>query len=539
MRGSQLSIETTYDRVPYPNLSYSQTHPDRLATVATLLGMQPAPVDRCRVLELGCASGGNLIPMAYGLPGSTFVGVDNSARQIAEGQAMQTALGLENVALEHMDILDVGDLDLFDYIIAHGVFSWVPRPVQDKVLEVCARNLAPHGVAYVSYNTYPGWHMLGIIRDMMLYHTRELADPQERASRARALLDFLADSVPAENSAYGSFLNIYAQFLRGEIEGAQHRGDALLLHDELEEVNEPFYFHQFVERAAQHGLRYLGEAQFSKMVGSNMAPQVMEGLGRMSTSVVDLEQYMDFLHNRMFRQTLLCHQDVVPSRTVDVGRLEAMYASSRARPVAPDPDLRSRSVVQYRGADGATLSIDHPASKAAMLCLAETWPRPLPFPGLLSLARSRLGLDGDVFIAPDAAIDAQVLAANLLRAYGYSASLVDLHVHAPCPVLEAGERPVASLVARYQARQGARVTNLRHERVVLDGLECFLLRRLDGSHDRRALVDSLEDGPLADGTLALSQEGDQVRDALQTRRELAAGVEERLQWLARSALLIG
>ena len=91
--------QSVYDQVPYPSLSYSQSHPDRLATVATLLGMSPTPVNRCRVLELGCASGGNLIPMAYGLPESDFVGIDNSARQIAEGQAMVKTLGLKNVTL--------------------------------------------------------------------------------------------------------------------------------------------------------------------------------------------------------------------------------------------------------------------------------------------------------------------------------------------------------------------------------------------------------------------------------------------------------
>ena len=132
--------QSAYDQVPYPSLSYSQSHPDRLATVATLLGMSPTPVNRCRVLELGCASGGNLIPMAYGLPESDFVGIDNSARQIAEGQAMVKTLGLKNVTLGYLDILDVNvELGQFDYIIAHGVFSWVPRAVQEKILEIWAR----------------------------------------------------------------------------------------------------------------------------------------------------------------------------------------------------------------------------------------------------------------------------------------------------------------------------------------------------------------------------------------------------------------
>ena len=75
-----------YDEVPYPNYAYSYTHPDTLATLATLLGLTPAPVDDCRVLELGCAGGGNLIPMAQVLPDSHFVGLDYSGQQIAAGR---------------------------------------------------------------------------------------------------------------------------------------------------------------------------------------------------------------------------------------------------------------------------------------------------------------------------------------------------------------------------------------------------------------------------------------------------------------------
>src|SRR5712692_4297077 len=147
----------TYDEIPYPNLSHVQSHPDALATLATLLGLAPAPIDRCRVLEIGCATGGNLIPMALSLPGSSFLGIDSSARQIEMGQAAVAAVGLGNVQLRQMDIRQVTpELGEFDYIIAHGVFSWVPKDVRDQLLTICKQNLAPNGVAFVSYNVYPG-----------------------------------------------------------------------------------------------------------------------------------------------------------------------------------------------------------------------------------------------------------------------------------------------------------------------------------------------------------------------------------------------
>src|SRR6267142_1438469 len=163
----QPTPRTSYDEVPYDSKAFSETHPDRLATVATLFGMQPADVEHCRVLELGCADGSNLIPMAVGLPESAFAGIDLSPRQVGDGQATIATLGLKNVTLRVGSILDVGaDEGIFDYIVCHGVYSWVPPEVQNRILTICNRNLAPNGVAYVSYNTYPGWHVRGMVRDL-------------------------------------------------------------------------------------------------------------------------------------------------------------------------------------------------------------------------------------------------------------------------------------------------------------------------------------------------------------------------------------
>src|SRR6185436_9013135 len=120
-------MPTPYDELPYPGSAFAQTHPDRLATIATLFGMAPAPVERCRVLELGCGDGGNLIPMAYTLPGSEFLGIDAGGRGIAIGQDRAVAVGLTNLRLQHLDMLDTAiQLGKFDYIVSHGVYSWVP-----------------------------------------------------------------------------------------------------------------------------------------------------------------------------------------------------------------------------------------------------------------------------------------------------------------------------------------------------------------------------------------------------------------------------
>ena len=529
--------ENTYDQIPYPSLSYRQSHPDRLATVAILMGMHPAPVDRCRVLELGCASGGNLAPMAYVLPNSEFVGIDNSQQQIAEGQREIESLGLKNIALKHLDILDMdGSLGQFDYIIAHGVFSWVPHAVQEKLLDACKDSLTPNGVAFVSYNAYPGWHMIGIIRDMMLYHTRDETDPQQQATMARQLLSFMAEALSDKEDAYGSFINMYANFLQGELRGDIDSGNSVLLHDELETHNQPLYFWQFAERAAQHGLQYLGDAEFRTMMGSNLKPDVNKTLAQMSKSVIDIEQYMDFVRNRTLRQTLLCHQGIEVRRKLSPEQLFTFRASSHAKTDAmrDQVDVHSTSIERFRSNDGATLATDHPVTKAAMLHLAEVWPRSVPFDELLETATSLLGVKAGHAERKDA----QMLGTNLLKAYSYSSQLIELHTFEPHMVLDVSERPVASPTARLQAKKGKRVANLCHDRVSLDEVDRFLIQYLDGSHDQAALVQRLKEGPVADGRLVLEQEGEQVQKAEQLHQILVNGVHERLCWLAHAALLV-
>src|SRR5262245_57118876 len=116
----------SYDDVPYENFAFVQTHPDRLATIARMFGLITPEVSTSRVLELGCASGGNLLPMAFNLPRAEFVGIDLSQRQIERGRETIAAVGIPNARLEHASILDISrDWGTFDYIICHGVFSWV------------------------------------------------------------------------------------------------------------------------------------------------------------------------------------------------------------------------------------------------------------------------------------------------------------------------------------------------------------------------------------------------------------------------------
>jgi len=388
-------------------------------------------------------------------------------------------------------------------------------------------------VAYVSYNTYPGWRLLGTVRDMMLYHTRDIADPHQKVAEARALIEFLAESIPANFNPHSNFLHAYVNFFKEEALPKGQVDEAYLLHDELAGVNEPLYFYQFAERAAAHGLKYMAEADFRTMLANSFPDETVKALRKVAKSTIALEQYMDFLRNRTFRQTLLCHQDVRLSAAMDAERMAKFYVGSPALPVSTEPDIDATSVEQFRAPNHAILSTDHPVTKAAMLYLTRIWPQIVPFETLLAEAGACLSE-----VPHDIAAVAQILAANLLKAYGYSDNLVELHVYAPHFVVEVSERPVASPVARLNAATHGPVTNVRHERVRLNEAGCYLLPYLDGSRDRAALLEIMEGWTAQERREEKEQEGapSELAGHEDTPAEL---LDSLLQQLANAALLVG
>jgi methyltransferase-like protein/SAM-dependent methyltransferase len=514
------SSSNSYDEVPYDSHPYMQTHPSRLSTVATLFGMNPPPLEKCRVLELGCASGGNIVPMAEGLPESWFVGVDYSARQIADGERMVRHSGLRNVSLRHASILDVDDTyGPFDYIICHGVFSWVPDAVREKILAICSKHLTLNGVAYVSYNTYPGWHMRGLIRDMMRFHALRFDTPTQRVQQARALLDFLVQSTPKDGSAY-------SVLLRGELESLRHQADPYLYHEHLEEVNDPLYFHQFIELAARHKLRYLGEARLTTMISANFGPDVQKALAVVASDQTQSEQYLDFVRNRTFRETLLVRADSIPNWSIQPDAVHRLHVTTPRRLPADSTDVRLPTTAQYQTLSGMTLSTSSPVLKAAMRILRERWPATVPFADLDRAVAEMLGNESD---------GGKTLALGLLNTY-LAADLLELHA-APVRLVTASERPVALASARARLALGeGSVATRRHELYKTNDFTRALIPLLDGTHDQTALLDALTKSALA-GELTVAREGQPLRDPEGVREALAVALAQALNDLADLCLL--
>jgi methyltransferase-like protein/trans-aconitate methyltransferase len=499
-------LEERYDAVAYPTHAQPATHPDRLATVATLMGMRPVAVDRCRVLELGCGDGGNLIPMALALPGSEFVGVDIAGQPVARGQEMISELGLGNVRLERADIRALGkDLGEFDYVIAHGVYSWVPPQVQDALLAACAERLTPNGVAFVSYNALPGGHIRQMVREMLLFHVREVEEPGERVAEAKALVDLLARApgFPGTPDAYRTLMAEEAKRISG-------RTDADFFHDELAAINHPVAVTTFATHAMRHGLQLLGEANYFEMDTARFGEEVAATLaGLEQRSFVLKEQYADFLKCRQFRQSLLCRGGVTLDRSFDADRVAGLWASSDLA-----PEEEADGAVRFSSPGYGSFATADPIAVAALRALHAVHPAALRFNSVLDA----------VMPASEETSRFKVtrhLTSVLQQSYGMG--MIELHTRPRHVVLRPAERPVSSPLARLTIERGGdTVVNLRHDHVSLvdDGTR-LLLSLLDGTRDREALLQEMRE-----------------RSTGLDEGSVPEAVEEGLQNLGRSGLLV-
>jgi methyltransferase-like protein/2-polyprenyl-3-methyl-5-hydroxy-6-metoxy-1,4-benzoquinol methylase len=521
------ALAASYDDFPYESRPFIDAHPDRLATMAILFGITPAPVETARVLEIGCAAGGNLVPMGLELPNARLVGIDLSPRQVAAARSLVKQVGVTNVELQAMSLLDIDeDFGEFDYIICHGVYSWIPPEAQRHVLTICQRNLAPNGVAFVSYNTFPGWHTRQMIREMMFYHVESVSDAKERVRRARVLIDWLAVSSPDRNVPYARKLAEEAEALKGA-------DDSYILHEFLEVYNEPIYYQEFLRRVDAANLKVFADARYRQM--AECQPEgLQKALGVMSGEMDRREQYHDFLRDRTFRRSLLCHPAVGAAPLSKHENIDRLRVSTLVRAMNPRPDLLNATVEEFRNPD-ATIRVtsDNPVVKAMLVTLVEAHPRSLPFRELFAAALARLD---HLSPAKPANVDRATAAATvyLLRAYAYMS--VDLHAYEPSFALEPSTRPVASPLSRLQVTD-ASVTTLRHQLTKPSSFDRLVLRQLDGTRTHAQIVEELIKAVRA-GEFSIHQNLQPVTDPELLRPILTRSLAPSLRRLANSMLLV-
>jgi len=436
-----MSQQLLYDEIPYTSFPHSPSHPDQLATVAFLHCLQPPAVNGCRVLELGCGAGANLLGMAYGLPGARLVGIDLAHGAIERARGDARTLGLRNVEFEVGDVRDaaVSGLGEFDYVIAHGLYAWIDQPAREALMATCAACLAPDGIAYMSFNTHPGGHFRRSLRELALWHAREHREPAERAQRSRELFASLR-SLRDDSDPWGALLA--AELPELSVAPTDH-----LVHDLLNEDWEPVWFADFAAAAQRSGLQYVGEASFHRTTGP-WEPEVEAELWRLAEGDrVAYQQFVDFMLWRRFRDSLLCHAGHAVSDHFDRGRVPALRFRSSG-PLA-EQDARPDGILPT---------------------LAAHSPQPITFEQL------RAELDADPGRLAEALLD--------LARHGR----VTMHLEPPMVGVAEVARPRVTGLARMQAIEGDFCTTLFGGIVRLDGSVIrTLLRLADGSRDREQI----------------------------------------------------
>lgn len=457
----------SYDELPYDSLPLPETQPDVIAAVARLYGFDAPDPTRARILELGCAQGGNLIPLAWRWPACECIGIELSRVQAAAGADFVARLGLSNVRILHGDLAELpDDLGEFDYIIAHGVYSWVPPAVQRALLDACRRHLSPQGLAYVSFNVAEGWASLAPLRAALLERTDATLPAHARCQQALRVLDEL--STDWSDAA-----------LRKEIAYLRSASPSYLFHEYLAEFNEAIDFAAFAARLDRHGLRYIGEAGPRRVVVEledawGLSPEGMAERWREAEATLD-----EGLGTR-FRRALIARADADCAQPPQAERLASLaFYADLASDEEIDLDTPGEQV--FVNPAGNRFVVAEPAMKAAAMALSMVYPRAMGCAALLDAAREVMadcGAAGEIDI-----VTLQDVLFRLVMVHGVMPT-----VWTGAAEHEPGEHPAAHALARLQATvPGWVVSGARHVALDLDAAGRELLGCLDGTHTQDAL----------------------------------------------------
>ena len=297
--------QTIYKELGYKSYPFPFTTPAYLEAYGTLVGLKPPTAKTARVLELGATYGGNIISQAVHNPEATFVGIELSQDQVEKGNKIISDAKLDNVSLLQGDILNFDEsLGNFDYIIAHGFYSWISDEMKDKLLDIISHHLADNGIAYVSYNTYPGWHTMEEVRQLMLFANRghDESTHKEKVLRGKTV----GSLVGAQILNYDNLKERNSKFL-GALRSVMQKDDYYVGHDHLEPHNDPCYLYQFNDHLKANNLAYVGDADLTLSMVRTYDESIADKLEQLApNSQADQEQYLDFMLDTTFRKSIIC-----------------------------------------------------------------------------------------------------------------------------------------------------------------------------------------------------------------------------------------
>ncbi|MCU0781092.1 MAG: class I SAM-dependent methyltransferase, partial [Akkermansiaceae bacterium] len=356
------AVRDLYETRRYPAMSHPLSDPAVTAIAARLGGLDTAHPAQARILEIGCASGHNLLPLALRWPAADFTGIDLSPAAIATANELAAEADLPNVRFLATDLRDFDPgPEPFDFIIAHGFFSWVPDEVKRALLEFCPRHLAANGIATISLNLADGW----AIRQPLVALARKLTAPGAAPEPALALIRRTLD--PA--TPYGALMTWV-------IDDMLAKGPDILAFDDFGPVCDAWAFDRFVQTAGQLGLRWLGESDPAENLPSTLGPAARTALEPLARQPLLAQLIADFATARTFRSGVLCRADApVPTGAAKPFSLDLAIRAGQSRPPVMEPLVErlyhvldaAAPCCPHLDAILATLRLDHPGDLAEPL----------------------------------------------------------------------------------------------------------------------------------------------------------------------------
>jgi len=465
--------QSSYEDMPYATFALRAADPNRLAAIARLHGVSVTSPTEASVLEIGCGTGTNLIHLAELYPKSRCVGIDISERHISEGHKIAAGSGCANVELRCGDIrnaaLGHGE---FDYIICHGVFSWVAPSVRHELLSAISSSLSDNGVAFLSYNVLPGWRQRGVLRDIMQTGAAHRAvttrddSPENRLDGAMELLRLVAEKRSGDGDLYGGYI-------RQGLERFQSSHPSYLFHEYLEEYNEPFLFSTFMHDAELHGLQFLAEANPAMMSVDDLGEKIVSYLDTLGNDIVTREQCIDVFRNRMFRESILCKSSHELKRDLKASVFTSLhFVSDMRRSGEEGDDAMFTEVVTDR-------VVRTPKDEHSVLLsiIGEVGYAGISFTDLR--ARFTEAVSGRY--------EERAIMHGLVRLWRWG--LLDVVLERAPIRSEVGDKARVSRLARYQASHGERsVTALQHRSCELQPVERSIVLASDGTRQFEDLV---------------------------------------------------
>ncbi len=483
-------LRKSYDEIPYLSPPQPFTHISRIAAIGQLRGVMSPPPSRCRVLELGCSDGGNLLPMAFQYSESQFVGIDLSPVQVKIGCQRVQELALTNLEIRLADILELNEKNLgqFDYIILHGVYSWVPVEVRERILQTCQNHLTQSGIAYISFNTYPGWRGKQSLREILRYHTRNIVDLRKKVEAAFELLSIL----PLPDSSPHSSAALLVKQLREKLDVTEDAA-TYLLHEYLVDVNEPFYFSEFLKQIGSFGLQYLDDVRPGNSSLDSLTPKAQNWVRGRQLDFLEQQQYVDIIGNASFRRSLVCHSSLSLERKLSIDHMRSLHVMTRCQfDEAEDSDCH------FKTKSGRRFKLEHSGLKLLLKRLIDAYPESVPVGEVFDLLGASVTDDQVVEMLEDLLNGSAI---EFIADANHCSRTVD-------------ERPFSSRLVRYQAEQGF-ATSSAHSTIRIDNpFDQQLLSLLNGSRTVSEITAMLRERLTVDKPISDAEWETLVRDQL-------------------------